>query len=115
MLRMMNLCIKTCLECRRTISLYSNEDIYFDIIDNDKVNAVAGKLDGSYYIGIYRGAIRVFDSLARKIASHPEILVDFGDPSKETNSNKIYNANKSATRANFLFYINWVLIYYHIH
>jgi len=80
------------IKCQQTISQYSSLDIYFDFIDNEAVNAIATKFEGSYFIGIYVGTIKVFGYLARKIASHPKTLFDFGNPSMETNFSKVYNA-----------------------
>jgi hypothetical protein len=80
------------LKCQQIISDYSTKDIYFDIVDNANVNAGAKKFEGSYFIGMFRGTIDVFAFLARKFAAHPKILHDFGNPSKEINTNKVYNA-----------------------
>ncbi|WP_333597278.1 hypothetical protein [Chryseobacterium flavum] len=80
------------ITARETISKYTNLDIYFDIIDEPRVNAVASKLNDSYFIAIFSGTIQVFDYLIRKICAHPNILTEFGNSSKECKTTKVYNA-----------------------
>ncbi|WP_345989298.1 hypothetical protein AAEU33_17650 [Chryseobacterium sp. Chry.R1] len=78
--------------CQETLAKYTDLDIYFDIIDNSRVNAVATKYEGSYFIAISKGTIKIFEYYARKFSANPNILSDFGPSNQENNVIKLQNS-----------------------
>jgi hypothetical protein len=57
--------------------------IYFDFIDNWKVNALAFRHEGRYFIGVYRGAVATLVVLFDRMLADPEILPFIGNPEEE--------------------------------
>ncbi|WP_163401005.1 hypothetical protein [Flavobacterium fluviatile] len=63
----------------------------FNIINDSRVNAKATLFENQYYIGINVGAIACISNLFNRMLSHPEILKQYGDSSKETPPEKIFD------------------------
>src|SRR5215216_194778 len=57
--------------------------IYFDFIDNRKLNAGAFLRDGRYFIGVTRGALATLEVLFDRMLADPQILPFIGDPKEE--------------------------------
>jgi hypothetical protein len=57
--------------------------IFIDIVNNDAVNAWALREQGTYFIGLYSGAIAVLDLLFYRVLADANLLKGVGDASRE--------------------------------
>lgn len=63
----------------------------FNIINDSRVNAKAALFENQYYVGINVGTVACISNLFNRMLSHPDILKQYGDPSKETPPEKIFD------------------------
>lgn len=67
-------------------------EVYIDYINNVSLNALVSKTDEGYFIGINIGTYFILESLFFRILASKNILIEFGDVSKEKELNKLFNA-----------------------
>ena len=76
-------------EIIKEVNDQSHNIIYFDYVNNGDFNALATSHKGSYFFGIFGGAIpKLYDVFVR-LMSAPTVLPEVGDPSKENFNNVI--------------------------
>jgi len=65
---------------------------YIDFINNTSLNACATKISNQYIIGINFGTVLLHHDIFYRMLSHKEVFTEIGDSSKETDKNRVFNA-----------------------
>ncbi|MEJ6981576.1 hypothetical protein WG906_14005 [Pedobacter sp. P351] len=66
-------------------------DVFIAFIDNGVLNAAVTKNADKYFIGINIGTFFLLNDIFFRMLSNRHVLTDFGDCSKESEGNKIFN------------------------
>ncbi len=57
--------------------------IHFDFINSPKINGIACKSNGEYFIGITGGSVTLLQLMVHRMLADPTLFTDIGDPAKE--------------------------------